>query len=127
MSQKIKTVKEYLETKKDGFYKNWDSTCLLANLPFEKGYLLAKKLEQMAQLMLRCNTNMVEGIEVVTFAIIARAYHSHNYLINSCEHTLNHIISKKSLIGELAIPNFEVDGEAEFCALMVQEISILRL
>lgn len=128
MSQKIKTVKKYLETKEDSFYKTWSSTGILFNLPFEKGYLLSKKLEEMAKLILNNNIAMnTDGIDMLIIPIVARAYHSHNYLINSCKHTLNHVISKKSLIAEFTLVGFEVDGQAEFCTLMAQEISILKL
>ena len=123
----IKKVKEYLFEQDEAnaeVYNNWHKSGLLDKLSVLNGYLLAKKLEEMAQLMLGC-AGEVE-VDTLIFPIVARSYHKHNYLIDRCRLTLNHVISKKSLIGELNM-GFGVDGEAEFCALMAAEISMLKL
>lgn len=126
MSQKIKKIKEYLA---DGavehkIYENWKGTGLLDYSSGKDSKALALKLEEIAKTLLIDFVGYKEQLSVLAFVIVARAFHLHNYLIKDCCLVLNHINSKVYLIIDLSSCN---DAEAEFCALMAEEISNLKL
>jgi hypothetical protein len=102
----------------------WEHTGLLDSVPAADKEILIRKLNQ-AALFLVNSSEDIKKHNTLILATIARAYHKHKYIIKDTMLVINYILSHLHLIKDFEKPG--VDAEAEFCALMVQEISEKKL
>ncbi len=123
MSQ-IKKVKEFTFSEKEANYKMWSDMGVFEGVEFNESVILSGKLMELANI-LASNFEPIRGKSdsEMIFAIVIRAYRKHNYLIQSCLEVLFHIKRREGAIEKSP----GIDIEAEFCALMAQEISDLKL
>ena len=122
---KINKVKEYVQLN-EGPNKIWTEMGVFEGIPVEHALALARKLNEMIVLLSHSPgiIRMVNG-DTMVFPIIIRAYRNHGHIINSCPAVVWHINSRAYAIEDFRIG--DVDAEAEFCALMAEEIANLKL
>lgn len=128
MNKDIKKIKEFLYNRNFSF-EFWNEIGLLGTLEKNDKMALALKLEEMAKLLVEdsnASNDIVNKIENNVLIIVARTFVKHNYLIKSCPNTLNFIVSKSDFL-TINISHCPLDLETEFCALMAEEISNLKL
>ena len=131
MSQKIKTVKQYVALQKPSGV-DWDNSGMLDRLSFEDSVVIKERLEEMSRLIISGVFLKNKGTETVIFPIVRVTYTRHNYLIKDCLKTLLYVDSRLETL-EIEIENLmkkaynTIDVEAEFTSLLCEEIANLKL
>ncbi len=129
MNKDIKKIKEFLSNRNSLAFEFWNEIGLLGDLEKNDKMVLALKLEEMARLLVKdsnASNELVNKVENNVLIIVARTFIKHNYLIKSCTATLNFIVNKSDFL-TLNVSHCSLDLETEFCALMAEKISKLKL
>jgi hypothetical protein len=132
MSQKIKTIKEYIALQKPSGL-DWDKSGILEGLTTEDALILKEKLEEVARIILHGNLILKNKMtETVMFPIVRVTYTKHNYLIRDCLQTILYVDSRlESLKYEMdeafKTAYYTIDVEAEYTSLLCDEIASLKL
>jgi hypothetical protein len=132
MSQKIKTIKEYVALQKPSGMV-WEETGFLEGLTTEDALLLKEKLEEMLRIVLYGNLILKNEItESIILTVVRRAYVTYNHLVIDCMATILYVDSRldslKSRINVMIrTAYYTIDVEAEMTDLIAEEVAKLKL
>jgi hypothetical protein len=132
MSQKIKTIKEYVALQKPSGMV-WEETGFLEGLTTEDALLLKEKLEEMLRIVLYGNLIFKNEItESIILTVVRRAYVTYNHFVIDCMATILYVDSRldslKSRINVMIrTAYYTIDVEAEMTDLIAEEVAKLKL
>jgi len=132
VDNKIKTIKEFLEDKKTliellgGSNCDWNALGFMEGLDETSATALASKLNEIVKLILENTMDFDKRLDVLMIPIVCRAFRVYGHLVNNCMAALIYVNSKIHALPENWQYN-SIDIEAEFCALMAEEIANLKL
>ncbi len=133
MSQKIKTVKEFLEEKYklDKTILHWEASGLLDGLDKEGARDLAELLETIATIYLSMSISE-DRAATLAFPIARMCFSKLNYLIQNAYKFvvyLNDRVKQEEITwNQMDVSRYqEMDMEAEFCITIANEVKAMKL
>ena len=118
----MKKIREYIKDKNEKIFIYWEDSGLLSGLSKSDSEALALKLNEVAKILINGNSFIRRNGEYLIYPIIRRAF-SKNHLIVNCLRVIQHVNNRIYALDDIEC----FDVEAEFCELMAEEISNLKL